>query len=138
MEDVLDVYQRPLDPKRPLVCLDEASKQLLSQSREPLPMQPAQGENAGHPVREDYEYVREGMCSFFIVVAPLLFRRHIEVTECRTAKDFAHVVKDLTDVHYPDADRIVLVLDNLNTYTAASPYGPYGCPKPSLQKRPSE
>jgi hypothetical protein len=122
MEDVLDVYQRPIDPKRPLVTLDEGSKQLLLHSREPLPMQPVRGELAGHPLREDYEYVREGTCSFFMVFAPLLFWRHVAVTERRTAKDFAHVVRDLVDLHFPDADKIVLVLDNLNTHTAASLY----------------
>ena len=122
MEDVLDVYHRPIDPKRPLVTLDEGSKQLLLHSREPLPMQPTRSERAGHPVREDYEYVREGTCSFFMMFAPLLFWRHVAVTERRTAKDFAHVVRDLVDVHFPDADKIVLVLDNLNTHTAASLY----------------
>jgi hypothetical protein len=122
MEDVLDVYQRPLDLKRPLVCLDEGSKQLLDDSREPLPMQPQQGERAAHARREDYEYVREGMCSFFMTFAPLLCWRHVAVTQRRTAVDFAGVVKDLVDVHFPDAETIVLVLDNLNTHTAASLY----------------
>lgn len=122
MEDVLDVYQRPIDPKRPLVTLDEGSKQLLLHSREPLPMQPLRSEGAGHPVREDYEYVREGTCSFFMMFAPLLYWRHVAVTQRRTAKDFAHVVRDLVDVHFPDADLVVLVLDNLNTHSAASLY----------------
>lgn len=122
MEDVLDVYHRPLDPKRPLVCLDEGAKQLLDDSRPPLPMQPKEGEQAGHPVREDYEYVREGMCSFFLVFAPLLGWRHIAVTERRTARDFAQVIKDLVDTQFPEAEKIVLVLDNLNTHTAASLY----------------
>jgi hypothetical protein len=122
MEDVLDVYQRPLDPKRPLVCLDEGSKQLLDDSRPPLPMQPKEDERAGHPVREDYEYVREGMCSFFMTFAPLLSLRHIFVTERRTAVDYASVIKDLVDVQFPDAEKIVLVQDNLNTHTAASLY----------------
>jgi hypothetical protein len=122
MEDVLDVYQRPLDPKRPQVCLDEGSKQLLHDSREPIPMRPVNDAQPGHPVREDYEYVRDGMCSFFMMFAPLLCWRHLAVTERRTAKDFAHVVRDLVDLHFPDADKIVLVLDNLNTHTAASLY----------------
>lgn len=116
MEDVLDVYQRPLDPKRPQVCLDEGSKQLLADSREPLPLEPA------HPLREDYEYVREGTSSFFLLFAPLLSWRHVEVTGQRTAKDFAHVAKDLVDVHFPDAEKVVVVMDNLNTHTAASLY----------------
>jgi hypothetical protein len=104
MEDVLDVYQ------------------LLDHSREPIPMQPAGSEQAGHPLREDYEYVREGMCSFFMVFAPLLFWRHVAVTQRRTAQDFAHVVRELVDVYFPDADKIVLVLDNLNTHSVASLY----------------
>jgi hypothetical protein len=122
MEDVLDVYHRPPDPKRPLVCLDEGSKQLLDESRPPEPMQPKQGEQPAHPLREDYEYVREGTCSFFMMFAPLLCFRHVEVTKRRTAVDFAGVVKDLVDLHFPDADKIVLVLDNLNTHTPASLY----------------
>jgi hypothetical protein len=122
MEDTLDVYQRPADPKRPLVCLDEGSKQLLDDSRPPLPMQPKEDEQAGHPLRQDYEYVREGTCSFFLTFAPLLSWRHVTVTERRTAVDFAFVVKDLVDVQFPDAEKIVVVLDNLNTHTAASLY----------------
>lgn len=132
MEDVLDVYHRPFDPKRPLVCLDEGSKQLLDDSRPPLPMQPKEGEQVGHPVRQDYEYVREGTCSFFLLFAPLLGWRHITVTERRTAVDFARVVKDLVDVQFPDADKIVLVLDNLNTHTAASLYEAF---EPAQAKR---
>ena len=116
MEDVLDVYARPLDAKRPLVCLDEGSKQLLEDSRPSLPMQ------VGQAVRQDYEYIRQGTCSFFMLFAPLLAWRHVQVTERRTAKDFAQVVKDLVDVHFPDAEKIVLVMDNLNTHTAASLY----------------
>jgi hypothetical protein len=122
MEDVLDVYQRPFDPKHPLVCLDEGSKQLLQDSRGPLPMQPAQDDRRGHPVREDYEYVREGTCSFFMMFAPLLSWRHIAVTQRRTAVDFAQVVKDLVDTQFPEAEKVVLVLDNLNTHTPASLY----------------
>lgn len=116
MEDVLDVYARPLDPKRPQVCLDEGCKQLLEDSRPSLPME------AGQPVREDYEYVRQGTCSFFMLFAPLLAWRHVEVTERRTARDFALVIKRLVDIYFPEAEKIVLVLDNLNTHTAASLY----------------
>lgn len=116
MEDVLDVYQRPFDPKRPQVCLDEGSRQLLQDSRDPLPM-----EN-GQPEREDYEYVRHGTVNLFMLFAPLLSWRHVEVTDRRTSVDFAHVVKDLVDVHFPGAEMIVLVLDNLNTHTPASLY----------------
>jgi transposase len=122
MEDVLDVYQRPANPKRPLVCMDEGAKQLLSDSRLPEPMQAAQGEQTAHALREDYEYVREGMCSFFLLFAPLLCWRHVAVTERRTAQDFAQVIKYLVDVVFPDAEVIVLVLDNLNTHTPASLY----------------
>lgn len=116
MEDILEVYQRPFDPKRPLVCLDEGSKQLLSDSRPPLPIQ------SGQPQREDYEYVREGTVSFFMLFAPLLAWRHVAVTGRRTAIDFALVIQELVEVHFPEADKIVLVLDNLNTHTPASLY----------------
>jgi hypothetical protein len=105
-----------LDPKRPLVCLDEGSKQLLQDSRPPLPLEP------GQPVRQDDEYVREGTCSFFLTLAPLLSWRHVEVSGGRTACDFAPVLQDLVDTQFAQADKIVLVLDNLNTHTAASLY----------------
>ena len=91
---MLDVYQRPYDPKRPQVCLDEASKQLLADVREPLPMKPGQVE------RFDNEYVRGGTANLFMLFEPLAGKRHIEVTERRTGVDFAHVLKDLVDVHY--------------------------------------
>jgi len=126
MEDVLDVYARPEDPKRPLVCLDEASKQLLEDSRAPVPQQP------GQAARQDYEYVRQGVCSFFLTFAPLLGRRHITVTGQRTAKDFAAVIGDLVDVQFPSAEKIVLVLDNLNTHTKASLYEAF---EPAQAKR---
>jgi hypothetical protein len=116
MEDVLDVYRRPYDPRRPQVCLDETSKQLLADTREPLPMKPGQVE------REDYEYERHGVANLFLWCEPLGNRRHVEVTERRTKVDWAHVVKDLVDRHYPDAERVVLVMDNLNTHTPASLY----------------
>jgi hypothetical protein len=116
MEDVLSVYQRPLDEKRPLVCLDEASKQLLSDARPALPMV------AGQPVRQDSEYVRHGTASLFMVSEPLAGKRHVHVTNQRTCLDFARVVLHLVDVLHPDADKIVLVMDNLNTHTPASLY----------------
>ncbi len=116
MEDVLSVYQRPLDEKRPLICLDEASKQLLSEARPPLPMQPKQ------PVRQDSEYVRGGTASLFMVSAPLLGWRHVEVTDRRTCLDFAQVIKVLVDQQFAEADKIVLVMDNLNTHGADSLY----------------
>jgi DDE superfamily endonuclease len=116
MEDVLDVYQRPLDEKRPLVCLDEASKQLLSDARPGLALAP------GRVARQDSEYVRNGTASLFMVSAPLLGWRHVEVTDRRTCEDFAQVIKTLVDEQFAEADKIVLVLDNLNTHTPASLY----------------
>lgn len=122
MEDVLDVYQRPLDEKRPLVCLDEASKQLLSHARSPLPMTPRTDLTPGHLARHDSEYVRIGTASLFLMSAPLLGWRHIEVTDQRTRRDFAGVIKTLVDVQFAQADKIVLVMDNLNTHSPASLY----------------
>ena len=116
MEDTLDVYRRPYDPRRPQVCLDETSKQLLADTREPLPAR------SGDLERVDYEYKREGVANLFLCCEPLANRRHVEVTDRRTKVDWAHVVKDLVDVQYPDAERIVLVMDNLNTHTPASLY----------------
>jgi len=116
MEDVLSVYQRPLDEKRPLVCLDEASKQLLSDARPALAMA------AGQPARQDSEYVRHGTASLFMVSEPLAGRRHVHVSDQRTCLDFARVLRHLVDVLHPDAEKIVLVMDNLNTHTPASLY----------------
>jgi len=104
MEDVLSVYQRPLDEKRPLVCLDEASKQLLADARPALPMA------AGQPVRQDSEYVRHSTASLFMASEPLAGRRHVQVTDQRTCLDFACVVLHRVDVLHPDAEKIVLVL----------------------------
>lgn len=116
MEDVLDVYTRPYDPQRPQVCLDEASRQLLGDPTPPLPLAP------GQPVRQDYEYEREGVCNVFLVSEPLVGWRHVTVSDRRTRLDYAYVIKDLVDVQYPEANRIVLVQDNLNTHTPASLY----------------
>ena len=116
MEDVLDVYTRPYDPRRPQVCLDETSRQLLGDVTAPLPAAP------GRPAREDYEYTRSGVCNLFLVTEPLRGWRHVVVSDRRTRRDFAHCIKELVDVHYPDAERIVLVMDNLNTHTPASFY----------------
>lgn len=116
MEDVLDVYARPYDAKHPVVCMDEVSKQLVSEVREPLPAKP------GSPEREDFEYRREGVCNVFISCEPLRGWRHLQVTERRTKADWAYHIQELVDVHYPTADSIVLVLDNLNTHTPASLY----------------
>ena len=116
MEDVLDVYTRPYDPRRPQVCLDETSRQLLAEVTPPRPVAP------GTPAREDHAYVRQGVCNLFLVCEPLRGWRHVMVSDRRTRLDFAHCIKDLVDVQYPDAERIVLVLDNLNTHTPASLY----------------
>jgi DDE superfamily endonuclease len=116
MEDVLDVYTRPYDPRRPQVCLDETSVQLIGEQRTPVPMAP------GRPARFDYEYERNGVCALFMLNEPLRGWREVVVADQRTAIDFAHVIKHLVDVHYPHAERIVLVMDNLNTHTPGSLY----------------
>jgi hypothetical protein len=116
MEDVLAVYTRPHDPRRPQVCLDETSRQLLGEIHPPQPVAP------GRPARVDYEYERHGTCNLFLVCEPLGGWRHVMVSDRRTRIDWAHCIKELVDVHYPDADRIVLVQDNLNTHTPASLY----------------
>ncbi len=116
MEEVLDVYQQPADPNRPLVCMDEASKQLVGETRPPLPARP------GDTAHEDYEYVRNGVANLFMFFAPLAGWRHVQVTEHRTRLDWAHAVRDLVDVYFPTATTIRLVCDNLNTHTAGSLY----------------
>lgn len=116
MEDVLDVYHRPYDEKRPLVALDEASKQLVGEVVQPLPPEP------GQPERFDYEYVREGTANLFMISEPLLGWRAVQVTERRTAKDFAEVLRWLVEELHPDAEKVVLVMDNLNTHKLASLY----------------
>jgi hypothetical protein len=122
MEDVLEVYTRPYDPRFPQVCMDETSKQLLGEVREPLPQRPVTAEHRGTPVREDYEYEREGTANLFLACEPLRGWRHVAVTARRTAADWAQFIRDLVDMHYPAAERIVLVLDNLNTHRPASLY----------------
>ncbi len=116
MEDVLDVYRRPYDPRSPQVCLDEASKQLLADTRAPLPPAP------GLPARVDHEYAREGTANLFLACEPLRGWRLVRATERRTRVDWAHFVRELLDVHYPAAERLVLVMDNLNTHSPASLY----------------
>lgn len=116
MEDVLEVYQRPYDPRFPQVCLDEVSTQLLAHTRQPLPPAP------GRAAREDYEYARQGVANVFLCCEPLRGWRSVTVTERRTRRDWARVIQALVDVHYPAAERIVLVLDNLNTHTMGSLY----------------
>src|SRR6202007_1673921 len=108
MEDVLAVYTRPRDPDRPLVCLDETSKQLLAETRLPIPMKP------GRPARCDYEYERNGTANLFMMFAPLEGWRHVKVTDRHTAVDYAHVLQDLADIHFSQAKLLVLVQDNLS------------------------
>jgi len=119
MEDVLDVYTRPLDPTRPLVCLDELPKQLIGETRLPVPA------SSGRPERVDYAYVRHGVANVFCVCEPLLGTRALTVTAHRTKQDWATLIKDLVDVRHPDADKIVLVLDQLNTHSPASLYATF-------------
>ena len=116
MEDTLAVYHREQDPKRPLVCFDEGSKQLTKETRLPLPPRP------GAVAKYDYEYERNGTSNLFLCFAPLQAWRHVKVTERRTMVDFAHCMRDLVDIHFPQADTIVLVMDNLNTHKLASLY----------------
>jgi len=116
MEDVLEVYHRPDDPDRPVVCLDETSKQLIAETRVPIPAKP------GHPKRHDYEYQRNGTANLFMMFAPLEGWRHVEATDRHTAVDYAQILKDLSDKHFPNVSQIVLVQDNLNTHKPASLY----------------
>lgn len=121
MEDVLEVYERPYDPQRPVVCLDEAAKQILGEVREPLPMKPASA--SGGPVeRYDNEYERHGTCALFMLFEPLVSWREALVRERRTGLDYADVVRYLCDEKYPQAEKIILVQDNLNTHGVWSLY----------------
>jgi len=116
MEDILEVYQRPHDPRFPLVCFDEANKQHTLETCIPLPTQP------GSVAKYDYEYERNGSSNLFMFCAPLETWRHIKVTDQRTAVDFAYCMRDLVDSHFPDAITVVVVMDNLNTHKLASLY----------------
>ena len=116
MEDVLEVYRRPHDPAFPMVCVDEASKQLIAETRVPIAAKP------GHPARHDYEYERNGTANLFMMFAPLEGWRHVKVTDRHTAMDYAQVLKELSDTHFQEAEKIVLVQDNLNTHKPASLY----------------
>ena len=119
MEDVLEVYQRPRDRLRPLVCLDETSKQLIRQARAPVAMKP------GRQAREDHEYERNGVASLFMMFAPLEGWRHVTVASRHAAADYAGVLEEISDAHFPGAEKIVLVQDNLSTHTAASLYAAF-------------
>jgi hypothetical protein len=116
MEDVLDVYARPYDEARPVVCVDEGGKQLIGDVREPLPVRP------GSPAKQDYEYERGGMANLFMAFEPLAGRRHVAVTERKTAVDFAHFLRVVSDELYAGAAKVVLVCDNLNTHGPSSLY----------------
>jgi hypothetical protein len=116
MEDVLELYAEPYDPEYPVVCFDESPYQMISETRVPLPPEP------GKPQRYDYEYKREGTCNLFMFFQPLGGWRHVKVTERRTAQDWAECMRDLVDIHYPDAVVISVVQDNLNTHTPAALY----------------
>jgi hypothetical protein len=116
MEDVLEVYKRPYDPKRPQVCMDETSKQLLADTRSPIPSK------SGSLERFDYEYKRDGVANLFMFFEPLLGKRYVKVTQQRTRKDWAEAMKEVSDVFYPDAEVIVIVMDNLNTHLPVSFY----------------
>lgn len=116
MEDVLEVYKQPYDPKRPLVCVDEMPKQLLMDTREPLPIRP------GDPERFDYEYKRGGVADLFMLFEPLAGKRHIEITDQRRRVEWAEVMRIVSDELYPEAEKIVVVLDNLNTHVGAAFY----------------
>jgi len=116
MEDVLEVYHLRYDPDYPVVCMDESSKQMIGEVRDPIPCAP------GQPVRIDDEYVRNGVAEIFIEVEPLAGKRHVAITERRTRKDWASQIKEMLDLRYPDAIKVRLVMDNLNTHSIASLY----------------
>jgi hypothetical protein len=116
MEDVLDLYHQPYDPRQPLVCLDETSKQLVGETRRPLPAAPGRAE------RYDYEYERNGVCNLFMFFAPLEGWRHVQVTDRRTKVDWANCMRDLVDVYFPHALLIRVVQDQLNTHNPAALY----------------
>ena len=122
MEDVLEVYHRPYDPKRPQICTDETSKALHAHSREPQLPRAAEGDKPVRPAREDYEYIRCGTANLFLWFEPLTGRRHVKATEQRTRQDWAEWIRELVDVHYPEAEVLVLVMDNLNIHTLGSLY----------------
>lgn len=116
LEDVLEVYQLPYDPKYPVICMDESCKQLIGEVRTPVPCKP------GQPARMDDEYVRNGVAQIFMEVEPLTGRRHVAVTERRTRQDWAVQIKEMLDKRYPEATKVRLVMDNLNTHNIASFY----------------
>ncbi len=129
MEDVLAVYALPYDPLYPVVCMDESCKQLIGEVHDPIPAVP------GRVARIDHEYVRNGVAQIFLEVEPLMGRRHVAASEHRTAVDWAHWIKGMLDERYPEAVKVRLVLDNLNTHNAASLYKTF---EPEEARRPVE
>ncbi len=116
MEDILELYQRPYDPNKPLICMDETSKQLVKETRWPIDATP------GQPARYDYEYERNGVCNIFMFYEPFGGKRYVAITDRRTKRDWAIQIKELLDVRYPTEEKIVLVMDNLNTHNGSSLY----------------
>jgi hypothetical protein len=116
MEDVLDVYHRPYNPDYPVICMDESCKQLIGEVRDPIPAAP------GHPVLVDDEYIRNGVAEIFLEVEPLGGKRHVKITEHRKKVDWAVFIKEMLDTRYPNAEKVVLVMDNLNTHSTSSLY----------------
>ena len=123
MEDLLDLYAEPYDPRRPVVCFDETSTQLLAETRPSLPPRP------GIPLRQDYEYRREGVRNLFLACEPLAGWRHVAVTQRRTMEDFAHQMRWLVDEAYPETPVVRVVMDNLNTHRPASLYETFPAPE---------
>src|SRR5262245_32885308 len=132
MEDVIQIYLRPYDARRPVVCFDEASRQLFGEVRPARPPVPRRGRKAGQPARVDYEYERKGTCNLFLMCEPLRGWRHVKVTERRTRRDYAECVRELVEVYYPAAVKIRLVQDNLNTHDGASLYEAF---RPEVARR---
>jgi len=126
MEDILEVYKRPYNPEEPIVCMDETAKQLIKELRRIISAEP------GKPARFDYEYERNGVSNLFMFYEPFGGKRYVVVTDRRTKIDWAHQIKELLDVHYPDANKVVLVMDNLNTHSGSSLYETF---KPAEARR---
>lgn len=116
MDDFFEGYKQHFDPKRPKVCIDETSKQILSDTRDPIPAKP------GSPEKFDFEYIREGVANIFMFFEPLMGKRYVQVKERRTRKDWALAMRELSDIYYPEAEVILVVMDNLNTHSPASFY----------------
>ena len=123
MEDILEIYKRSYDPDKPLVCMDEITKQLTIETRQSIPME------CGRPARVDYEYERNGVCNLFMFYEPFAGQRYVRVTERRTKMDWAFQIKYLLDTHYPHIQKVVLIMDNLNTHSGASLYEAFPPPE---------